>query len=228
MSSKDLGLGVVLFGGGHRVYFFGEGGIRVFFFSFFSRQLLNEHIFFPTRYRQKICNCFRYSRKIGRTRWRGVNLDKRSSCNQEMRHNKRRWDSRGEGEDVRTCMSFPVNIALNVHGFLLIFTIKKKKKRKSLRIVVSSFQVRSNLTTYHSKRTRGGNDLLLNTLPSVIHSILFSPTFSQHFQTHLLRLINNSQRTEHSSPPKFQKTPFPESLLEQFQIVSVSSPPPVY
>lgn len=25
-------------------------------------------------------------------------------------------------------MSFPVNIALNVHGFLLIFTIKKKKK----------------------------------------------------------------------------------------------------
>lgn len=227
MSSKDLGLGVVLFGGGHRVYFFGEGGIRVFFFSFFSRQLLNEHIFFPTRYRQKICNCFRYSRKIGRTRWRGINLDKRSSCNQEMRHNKRRWDSRGEGEDVRTCMSFPVNIALNVHGFLLIFTIKKKKKKKSSD---SGIIVPGKIEPYNIslKENTGGNDLLLNTLPSVIHSILFSPTFSQHFQTHLLRLINNSQRTEHSSPPKFQKTPFPESLLEQFQIVSVSSPPPVY
>lgn len=227
MSSKDLGLGVVLFGGGHRVYFFGEGGIRVFFFSFFSRQLLNEHIFFPTRYRQKICNCFRYSRKIGRTRWRGINLDKRSSCNQEMRHNKRRWDSRGEGEDVRTCMSFPVNIALNVHGFLLIFIIKKKKKKKSSH---SGIIVPGKIEPYNIslKENTGGNDLLLNTLPSVIHSILFSPTFSQHFQTHLLRLINNSQRTEHSSPPKFQKTPFPESLLEQFQIVSVSSPPPVY
>lgn len=227
MSSKDLGLGVVLFGGGHRVYFFGEGGIRVFFFSFFSRQLLNEHIFFPTRYRQKICNCFRYSRKIGRTRWRGINLDKRSSCNQEMRHNKRRWDSRGEGEDVRTCMSFPVNIALNVHGFLLIFIIKKKKKKKSSDngIIVPGKIEPYNISL---KENTGGNDLLLNTLPSVIHSILFSPTFSQHFQTHLLRLINNSQRTEHSSPPKFQKTPFPESLLEQFQIVSVSSPRPVY
>lgn len=227
MSSKDLGLGVVLFGGGHRVYFFGEGGIRVFFFSFFSRQLLNEHIFFPTRYRQKICNCFRYSRKIGRTRWRGINLDKRSSCNQEMRHNKRRWDSRGEGEDVRTCMSFPVNIALNVHGFLLIFIIKKKKKKKSSD---SGIIVPDKIEPYNIslKENTGGNDLLLNTLPSVIHSILFSPTFSQHFQTHLLRLINNSQRTEHSSPPKFQKTPFPESLLEQFQIVSVSSPRPVY
>lgn len=227
MSSKDLGLGVVLFGGGHRVYFFGEGGIRVFFFSFFSRQLLNEHVFFPTRYRQKICNCFRYSRKIGRTRWRGINLDKRSSCNQEMRHNKRRWDSRGEGEDVRTCMSFPVNIALNVHGFLLIFTIKKKKKKKSSD---SGIIVPDKIEPYNIslKENTGGNDLLLNTLPSVIYSILFSPTFSQHFQTHLLRLINNSQRTEHSSPPKFQKTPFPESLLEQFQIVSVSSPRPVY
>lgn len=158
---------------------------------------------------------------------RNKNLDKRSSCNQEMRHNKRRWDSRGEGEDVRTCMSFPVNIALNVHGFLLIFTIKKKKKKKSSD---SGIIVPGKIEPYNIslKENTGGNDLLLNTLPSVIHSILFSPTFSQHFQTHLLRLINNSQRTEHSSPPKFQKTPFPESLLEQFQIVSVSSPPPVY
>lgn len=129
----------------------------------------------------------------------------------------------GEGEDVRTCMSFPVNIALNVHGFLLIFTIKKKKKKKSSD---SGIIVPGKIEPYNIslKENTGGNDLLLNTLPSVIHSILFS----QHFQTHLLRLINNSQRTEHSSPPKFQKTPFPESLLEQFQIVSVSSPRPVY
>ena len=50
---------------------------------------------------------------------------------------------------------------------------------------------------------------MLNTLPSVIHSILFSPTFSQHFQTHLLRLINNSQRTENIPlPPNSKRHPF--------------------
>lgn len=128
----------------------------------------------------------------------------------------------------RRCSNvYVVSSQYSVHGFLLIFTIKKKKKKKSSD---SGIIVPGKIEPYNIslKENTGGNDLLLNTLPSVIHSILFSPTFSQHFQTHLLRLINNSQRTEHSSPPKFQKTPFPESLLEQFQIVSVSSPRPVY